>query len=321
MRNTALENTRPMDPQTVQSNNPLAGIQSPRAAEEVARVLGQIQIAKSFPRDMYAVQQEIGSAFSRMTLASEAVYTFSRGGNVITGPTIRTLEQVASCMQNIVSGYEEVETNAEQHWTKIRCYAFDQERNTRSEATVIVSHKRTGKNQDWLTDPRDIQETIKSQASRNIRSCLQRIIPQDIVESALEVADSTVKKNVQITAKTVENLVEAFKKFGVNREMLEAFIQREVTAITADQYLRLQRIWVSLRDGVAKTEDFFDMSFSDNGKAAKKATEERKKAKTAKKAEKAEPEEQEAPQEPAEEASDEPSAEDIEKMLNNGPSV
>ena len=75
--------------------------------------------------------------------------------------------------------------------------------------------------------------------------------------------------------------------------MLEAYIQRKMDAITADQIVNLRGVYASLRDGIATVTDFFDPEAKPIGEpeqttpAAEKKTAARKPA--AKPQQKAEP--------------------------------
>ena len=83
----------------------------------------------------------------------------------------------------------------------------------------------------------------------------------------------TLEKNVNITPKRIEELVQSFSKYGVSKVMIEARIQRHVNAITATQFIDLMNIGTSLRDGIAKVEDFFDRNakpIGENSTAAEK---------------------------------------------------
>lgn len=234
-------------------------ISSPAIAREVAIIQGGILMAKQFPRDEQAALKKIESDCSRLTLAQSAIYTYARGGTNITGPSIRLAEAISRSWGNFRYGFEELEQrNGE---SVVRAYAYDVETNTQAERTFKVPHIRETKSgRKELTDPRDIYETVANQASRRVRACILECIPGDIVDYAVGLCAETIRKNVKITAKTPELLENAFSRFSINRPQLETFIQRKLEAITADQYIRLQGIFQSLKDGVAKPDDFFDLT-------------------------------------------------------------
>jgi hypothetical protein len=82
------------------SSNPFAGAQiatrpsNAVAENEQQRAIAETQaamiIAKRFPRNQIEAMDRILQAFTRPTLAEHALYSYSRGGSDITGPSIRT---------------------------------------------------------------------------------------------------------------------------------------------------------------------------------------------------------------------------------------
>lgn len=66
-------------------------------AREAQEVQASVIMAKKFPRDQQAAFNRILQACARPSLAEEAEYAYPRGGETITGPTIRLLEV---CAQN-----------------------------------------------------------------------------------------------------------------------------------------------------------------------------------------------------------------------------
>lgn len=230
---------------------------APAVAREVAQVQGQIMMAKAYPRNMDMVLAKVESACSRKTLAEHALYTYARGGTNISGPTIRLMEALASAYGNIKAGYEVVEADNEK--SRIRAYAYDMETNTVIERNFDVEHVRYSNGQKKrLIDPRDIYEVIANNSSRRVRACLQQIIPGDVVDYAVGLAKKTLVNNVDTSPEARASLVEAFGKFGVTKIMIEAYIQRKMDAITADQLVNLRGVYASLRDGIATVTDFFD---------------------------------------------------------------
>ena len=234
------------------------GSMAPAVAREVAQVQGQIMMAKAYPRNMDTVIAKVESACSRKTLAEHALYTYARGGTDISGPTIRLMEALASAYGNIKAGYEVVESDDDK--SRIRAYAYDMESNTVIERNFDVEHIRYTKmeGRKRLIDPRDIYEKIANDSARRVRACLQQIIPGDIVDYAVELTKKTLVENVDTSPAARASLVDAFGKFGVTKIMLEAYIQRKMDAITADQIVKLRGIYASLRDSIATITDFFD---------------------------------------------------------------
>lgn len=97
------------------SNNPFGGnalAQRPASnavaeagmQREIAEVQAAMVIAKRFPRDPITAMDRILQACTRPSLAEGALYTYARGGNDITGPSIRLAEVAAQSWGNVQFG-------------------------------------------------------------------------------------------------------------------------------------------------------------------------------------------------------------------------
>ena len=229
---------------------------TPAAVREISTIQAQMIIAKSYPRDLVEVYNKVQNACGNNTLAKASTYAYAKGGTAITGPTIRLAEVLAKAYGNVKYGFEEVDSSGKD--TKVRAYAFDMETNTVAERVFTVPHIRyaKGKTQE-LEDPREIYETIANNAQRRVRACILEIIPSDVVDYALEECTKTRTANIDKSPEKREAMLKAFRRYEVGKADIEQFIQRKFEAIEDNQWIRLQDIYQSLRDGVAKKEDFF----------------------------------------------------------------
>jgi hypothetical protein len=228
-------------------------------SREIARIQGEIFMAKSFPRDRQAAIQQIEADCSSAKLAEQAVYQYARGGSDITGPSIRLAEVLARCMGNIRYGFEEQDSDDET--SIVRSYAYDIQSNAQAERIFRVPHYRYSKSggMKHLDDPRDIYEMVANQASRRVRACILEIVPGDIVQYALDKCEQTLKTSVNITPDTAVKILESYASYGVTKLMIEARIQRKMDAITPQHVIQLRQILQAIKDGVGKPEDYFDM--------------------------------------------------------------
>jgi len=230
-----------------------------RAKSEIEAAL---TIAAARPRDEKTAVDRIQIACQRPTLASKAVYEYSRGGTVISGPTIDLMEVVAQNWGNLEFGFRELArypgVGGKPGESVVEAFAWDLQTNTRRRTQFTVSHsERTKAGLKVFTDPRDVYEWISNQAQRRVRTCLENIIPRDVVEIAVDECDRTLRSNVDTSPEQITRLVAAFQKIGVTKDAIEAFIQRRVDTITPAQVVRFQKIWASIRDGMSKPEDWF----------------------------------------------------------------
>jgi hypothetical protein len=225
-------------------------------ARAVAEVQAALAIAKSAPRDPAAAVDRLLNACTRPTLAEVAVYQYARGGNDITGPSIRLAEAAAQCWGNLQYGIREVEQR--DGASLVQAYAWDVESNTRREVIFSVPHTRHAKSGAYaLTDPRDIYEAVANAGARRLRACILGIIPGDVIDAAVRQCEVTLRTKSDTGEDAIARMVDAFAAFDVTRAQIEARIQRRLDAITPAQIAGLKKIYVSLRDGMSAPGDWF----------------------------------------------------------------
>jgi hypothetical protein len=216
------------------------------------------------PRDEKECIDRILVACQRPGLAEKSQYRYARGGTDIVGPTIDLLEAIAQRWKNIEFGFRELARfpglGSQPGESIVEAYSWDLESNVRRRTQFSVVHSigLKGNKTKVLTDPRDVYEVIANQAQRRVRTCLENIIPRDVIEMAREECDKTLTAHVDITPEALKKLVDAFGKFGVSKAMIEARIQRRLDTVAPAQVVDLRKIWTSLRDGVGQVDDWFD---------------------------------------------------------------
>ncbi|AUJ78167.1 hypothetical protein ABUH86_06020 [Bacillus velezensis] len=246
-----------------------------RQAQEVQAAM---VIAKKFPRDVFAAFDRIKKACERRLLAENAVYEYPRGGTKVSGPSIRLAEALAQNWGNIDYGIMELEQKAGE--SSVMAYAWDLETNTRQTKIFTVKHEKKAKGTvTKLNDARDIYEMVANQGARRLRSCILGVIPGDIVDAAVDMCQKTlINGHKEPLEDRLRNALSTFKKeFGITKEMIEEYIGSNVDAFTEQDFLKIGRIYTSLRDGMAKKEDYFNVKAT--GATKSKAEEEFKKQK------------------------------------------
>ena len=214
-------------------------------------------IAKRFPRDEIEALARIKRACARIGLAQVAIYKFPRGGQSVTGPSIRLAEAIAQNWGNIDCGIKELEhTDGE---SVLEAWCHDLETNYRKVITWTVKHAvGTKSGLKTLTDPRDIYEKIANDASRRLRACMLAVIPTDVVEEAVMACKKTLETGGKDKplADRIRDMVALFAEVGVTKQMLEAKLEHTVEEMNAGELADLRATYLSLRDGVAKREDY-----------------------------------------------------------------
>ena len=226
-----------------------------RQAQEVQAAM---IVAKKFPRDEIESFNKILRACQRKSLAEQSMYEYPRGGQKVTGPSIRLAEALAQNWGNLDYGIIELEQKEGE--SQIMAYAWDLETNTRQTKIFSVPHIRnTKQGNKKLTDPRDIYELVANQGARRLRACILGVIPGDVIDAAIEQCEVTLKSNnTEPLIDRVRKMVKVFEdNFSVTKEMLEEFLGCSSEAFSENDFIRLRKVYGSLKDGMAKREDYF----------------------------------------------------------------
>lgn len=229
-------------------------------SRQTQEVQGQIVAAKRFPRDYVVSCNRIMQACQRKGLAEKAMYEYPRGGTKVVGPSIRLAEALAQNWGNMSFGVVELEQKAGE--SQVMAYAWDLETNTRQEKIFSVPHIRsTKKGNVPLTDPRDIYEMVANQGARRLRSCILGIIPGDVVEDAVEQCNRTlIEGEKKPLADVIKEVSLYFQRdFNVPLEALEKLIGCKAEAFSMNDCIRLRKVYNSIKDGMAKREEIFEL--------------------------------------------------------------
>lgn len=239
-----------------QETSVIAGAEQQRA---IAEIQSAMVIAKRFPRDQMAAMDRILRACTRPTLAEGALYTYTKGGTEITGPSIRLAEAIAQAWGNMQFGIRELDQRDGE--STVEAYSWDIESNTRQVKVFHVKHKiKAYGSLKELTDPRDIYELTANQGARRLRACILGTVPGDVVEAAVKQCEETMETSCDTSPEKIKIMVESFGKYRVTADMIKIRIQCNVEAIRPAQMVQLKKIYASMRDGMSKASDWFEIA-------------------------------------------------------------
>ena len=246
--------------------NPGGALATIQGNAEVMSELASIYIAKSFPRNLMDVTAKMRAACSRKALAEAATYSYPRGKETVTGPSIRLAEALASAYGNIEAGWRELARSKDRVTgiTSSECeaFCFDKEANIRRKIQFTVPHIRERRDGDKpLTGERDIYELCANMASRRIRACILQVLPGFLVDEALELCDETLRKadGGKPLGDRVRDMAAKFAELGVTREMLEAHLEHGLESCVQAELVKLGRTFNALRDGQVRVNEVFTM--------------------------------------------------------------
>lgn len=233
----------------------LAEAQASKAVQEIQAAL---IVAMKNPRNETVSYQRIIRACQRPFLAEHAIYTYPRGSQTVTGPSIRLAEVLAQNWGNISTGIRELSQS--NGVSEVEAFAWDLETNYQSTKIFHVPHVRdTKQGKKKLTDARDIYELIANQGARRQRACILAVIPGDIVDAAVEQCEKTLASGEEPIADRIKKLVSAFDTISVSVEMLEKRLKHKLDIMSEAEIVQFRGIFKSIKDGMADRSQFFDM--------------------------------------------------------------
>lgn len=243
------------------NSEPTAGALATQS-REVAETQTKYLMAQRFPRDERKAMDGILNAFSRQGLAERAAYEYGKGGSAISGPSIHAAQAIAQQWGNIDFGFRELSRGIGVDgvpFSEVEAFSVDLQSRTRRSIAFIVRHWRDTKQGGYrLKDERDVYELTANMAQRRTRACILSVLPQDVVDGAMQQADTTLKTKADTSPEAMAKLVDAFAGFSVTKEQIEKRIQRRLDAITPAQVVQLRRIFTSLRDEMSSPSEWFE---------------------------------------------------------------
>jgi hypothetical protein len=240
-----------------------------KSSEAMHRIQAMYVLARKFPRHAQKSIIEIQEACSRQTLAEKALYAYPRGGQVITGPSIRLAEVFALAWGNMDYGMREIDqVSGPNAHSVIEAYCSDLEKNVHQHRAFQVFHKmklKGNRGMKVLDDPRDVYEHVANYGARRMRACILALIPAYIREDAESRVKATLKSDAVPLVERVNKMVSAFQSVGVTIDLLEKRLDHATNLITEDELIELRGVYTALKDGEGKRQDFFQLRAEASG--------------------------------------------------------
>lgn len=255
----------------VAANSDPAAIATAESAR--ARIQAAYTVAIGRPRSYLQSRNRILERCKNPRFAELVEYAKPVGNTTITGPTIRFAELAIrewgniDCQNSVV--YEDGNIR------RIRITITDLETNSTLSKEVQVSKTverrssvgrevigtRTNSRGDTVyivkaTDD-EIQMKTDSLVSKSIRNESLRLIPQEIVEEAIDVARETLRnRDAKDPAEARRKLADAFAALGVMPVQLESFLKHPLEYTSPDEMQELRTIYAAIKNGESKWSDF-----------------------------------------------------------------
>lgn len=232
-----------------------------------AEIESAITVARKLPRCELAACAAIEKACTRLKFADAATYSFPRGGKTIKGPSVYLAREAARCWGNVRHGLYITQDDARNR--TIRGWAWDLQTNMRVELedtfAKLIQRKRFNKttrqsSTEWVEpDERDLRELTNRRGAMTVRNCILQLIPQDIIDTAIEKADQTLLAGVSSNPDdALKELVAAFVNINISSDMLAEYLNHPVKQVTPAEVVELRGVWRSVRDGNTKWADHME---------------------------------------------------------------
>ncbi len=229
----------------------------------IAEIESALTIAQRFPRDEDKALANIVRACESAYFAETAIYSYPRGKTVVEGLSVRMAEHLARNWGNCETAVVELGRMRDQEgsYSQVLTYCWDMETNNKEKRVFNVRHKRDTKGGGYaLSSERDIYELIANQAARRKRACILAVIPPDVQQKALDACNKSMLKSLSDAPliEVINNMLLAFEELGVSKPMIEERLGHQLETCRPIEVVGLKKVFRSLKDQIARTEDFFE---------------------------------------------------------------
>lgn len=258
------------------------------AAAEEAKALVQAAytMAMHKPRNFMQARQRILDACKRPSFAASVEYAKPVGGQTIKGPSIRFAELAVQQWGNI--RVDTTTTFENEEFRKIRVQVLDLETNACFGRVVTVNktversnpkgrevlRQRINTNGNPVYIIRSTEDELATKEAAAISKIVRneglRLIPQDIIEEALEVAREARRGNVDDPQEQIRRLCDAFASLRISPDDLTEYLGCTPDKASPSQVDDLRGIYNAIKAGEAKWSDYLQR---DEEKAASASTE------------------------------------------------
>ncbi len=228
-------------------------------------VQGSIIIAKKFPRNEDQTFAKLMKTCDRTSFAEKAVYSYPRGGQTVSGPSVNLAREAARLWGNLEYGLLVIRDD--ENSRHIRAWAWDKETNTKTFAEdsfeKLIFRKGKG---SIKPDERDLRELTNRRGAILIRNCLLQLLPRDLVEDAVIEVAKTLKQDAKQDPEAArKKIILAFSQLNITPEMIEKKLKHPVSQCSPEELAELRQIWQSINDGNSVWGDYLEEVDGGNG--------------------------------------------------------
>lgn len=252
-----------------------------------ARIQAAYVMAMHNPRSFMKSRKRILDACSRPSFASKVEYSKPIGGGKVKGPSIRFAELALREWQNVMVETQTIYEDDEKRRILVRVLDLETNATFSKEIQIgktverkdptgreVIRERPNTQNKTVYVVRATEDELLNKEAalvSKAIRNEGLRLIPQDIIEEALEAAKAAMRGDAKDPLEAIRKLCDYFSaSFRVNVDQLEEYLGHPVDECTWEEVDDLRAVANAIKEGEAKWSDY--VSPRDKGDKAKSGT-------------------------------------------------
>lgn len=225
------------------------------ALEAISRseVAMQLDSAHRWPRSVSKFLRDcISLATTSVEVAESCMYSVPRGGKMITGPSVRLAEMVASSWGNLHVGARVIDAGATE--LTAQAVAWDLEKNVR--VTVEAQRSITGKRGRFDDDM--IRVTGMAAISIALRNAVFRVVPRAYVDAVYAKARECAVGDLKTLVARRDEALARYAKLGVTQDRLFARLGiKGVDDYTLEHQELLVGLYTAIRSGEVSIDEAF----------------------------------------------------------------
>lgn len=213
----------------------------------------QLDSAHRWPRSVSKFLRDcISLATTSVEVAESCMYSVPRGGKMITGPSVRLAEMVASSWGNLHVGARVIDAGATE--LTAQAVAWDLEKNVR--VTVEAQRSITGKRGRFDDDM--IRVTGMAAISIALRNAVFRVVPRAYVDAVYAKARECAVGDLKTLVARRDEALARYAKLGVTQDRLFARLGiKGVDDYTLEHQELLVGLYTAIRSGEVSIDEAF----------------------------------------------------------------
>ena len=257
---------------TAEKSAELAAVAVSAAAK--AEVEACYIMALKRPRNEEQARINILNTCKNPAFAESAIYKKPVGGNTIQGPSIRFAEEALRAWGNAKGIQMVIHDDATKRIVKQTVIDLESnlsfseditiektvERSKADESRTILGQRKNSYGKVvYIVSATEDEVNIKkaAQCSKVIRNNGLRIIPQHIIDEAMETCREAIRSKINSDPEAAKRQIfDAFSSLGIMPEEIEKYLKHPLSQVTPAETADLRLVFAALKEGSARWSDY-----------------------------------------------------------------